>query len=211
MGKKILIILSIFLLVSGIPYAYELTEVLSGPDRFKDNGDGTVTDALTGLMWTKDAQLGKDIPSWEKARSYVGSMNAGKNENYGYTDWRIPDLKEIEKFTAGTEEYGPASPTGEPFVNVKANRTSYFCWNKQARRYGTGMVWDVFKWSGRLRSRSGDIENTFIWPVRGGTEPPETFILAESNEKEEKKAVPEAEKTKDESKKGLCFISISTF
>lgn len=211
MGKKILILLLMLLFVNGISYAYEMSEVETGPDRFKDNGDGTVTDTITGLMWTKDAQLGGEIPAWEKARGYVGAMNAGKNENYGHTDWRIPDLKEIEKFTEGTEEYGPASPTGDPFVNVKANQTSYFCWNKEARKYGTGMVWDVFKWSGRLRSRSGEIENTFIWPVRGGSGAAETFILKEEKSLPKAKAAESAKKAEGESKKGLCFITISAF
>jgi hypothetical protein len=181
LGKRILSLFFILFLVYGILYAYEVTEVLTGPDRFKDNGDGTVTDTLTGLMWTKDAQLGGETSTWENASRYVGNMNAGREKNYGHTDWRLPDLTELEGFTGGTKEYGPASPTGEPFVNVKANETSYFCWNKEAKKFGTGMVWDVFKWGGRLRSRSGEIENTFIWPVRGGSGTADTFILPSSD------------------------------
>ena len=54
--------------------------------RFTDNSDGTVTDNLTGLIWTKDANLPGTTTTWQQALDYVAGMNAGTNSNFGYTD-----------------------------------------------------------------------------------------------------------------------------
>ncbi|KJU86361.1 secreted protein containing DUF1566, partial [Candidatus Magnetobacterium bavaricum] len=37
----------------------------------------TVTDNLTGLVWTKDANLPAATKTWQQALDYVTSMNAG--------------------------------------------------------------------------------------------------------------------------------------
>ncbi|WFB34542.1 DUF1566 domain-containing protein [Kiritimatiellota bacterium B12222] len=55
---------------------------------FKDQGDGTVSDLNTGLMW-------QQVPSpegfsWEEAIAYCNQLKLG-----GYDDWRIPTLKEL--------------------------------------------------------------------------------------------------------------------
>ena len=57
-------------------------------DRFVYNGDGTVTDAKTGLMW---AAKDNGIPiNWPDALSYCQNYSGG-----GYTDWRMPTLAEL--------------------------------------------------------------------------------------------------------------------
>ena len=57
--------------------------------RFKDNGDGTITDRHLGVMWAK-TDNGKDI-DWEQARKYAKSKF--KYTNYG--NWRLPTLEEL--------------------------------------------------------------------------------------------------------------------
>lgn len=54
---------------------------------YTDNGDGTVTDNVTGLMWQQD--MGAKI-SYADAVALVKTMNLG-----GHTDWRIPTIKEL--------------------------------------------------------------------------------------------------------------------
>lgn len=54
---------------------------------YKDNGDGTVTDNVTGLMWQKDMA---EKMSYSEAVSYANSSKLG-----GYDDWRIPNIKEL--------------------------------------------------------------------------------------------------------------------
>lgn len=63
-----------------------------GVNDYTDNGDGTVTDASTGLMWAQ-ADNGEAI-SWEAALAHAQTANA---ESYlGYNDWRLPNIKELQ-------------------------------------------------------------------------------------------------------------------
>lgn len=63
-----------------------------GENDFTDNGDGTVTDNATGLMWSSD-DSGQGM-NWEEALAWVQQKNA---EDYlGYSDWRLPDAKELQ-------------------------------------------------------------------------------------------------------------------
>ena len=58
---------------------------------FVDNGDGTVTDRATGLMWQKD---GSPKPlTLKRATYYVGSLN--DKRFMGYSDWRMPTVEEL--------------------------------------------------------------------------------------------------------------------
>ncbi|QEN08971.1 DUF1566 domain-containing protein [Oceanispirochaeta crateris] len=54
---------------------------------YTDNGDGTVTDDNTGLMWQQTPP--KDKMTYDEAMEYVEKLELG-----GYTDWRLPTIKE---------------------------------------------------------------------------------------------------------------------
>jgi len=54
---------------------------------YVDNGDGTVTDLVTGLMWTQD-YYGKMTAA--EAAASAASIQAAR-----YTDWRLPTIKEL--------------------------------------------------------------------------------------------------------------------
>jgi len=58
------------------------------PMRFKDNGDGTVTDLVTGLMWQKTPDF--KHRTWDEAKAYVESLTLA-----GHSDWRMPSIKEL--------------------------------------------------------------------------------------------------------------------
>lgn len=60
-----------------------------GENDFVDNGDGTVTDRATGLMWMKN-DSGRPV-NWEKALEYAENL-----EYAGYNDWRLPNVKELQ-------------------------------------------------------------------------------------------------------------------
>jgi hypothetical protein len=72
--------------------------------RFTDNGDGTITDNLTSLMWLKNANCaGALATSQQNAMLAVGQLNAtGKMNGFDcgdaalHKDWRLPNIKEIE-------------------------------------------------------------------------------------------------------------------
>jgi Protein of unknown function (DUF1566) len=59
-----------------------------GINNFVDNGDGTISDLATGLMWMQDDY---GTMNWEDA------LNSCENLNYAdYDDWRLPDTKELQ-------------------------------------------------------------------------------------------------------------------
>jgi hypothetical protein len=67
-----------------------------GVNAFTDNGDGTITDSATGLMWAQD-DSGADVPeglNWEEALAYVAELNAAGH--LGFSDWRLPNAKELQ-------------------------------------------------------------------------------------------------------------------
>lgn len=64
---------------------------------YTDNGDGTVTDNVTGLMWSKSPDLNGD-----GIINYDDKISLEESEQFikefalaGYTDWRIPTIKEL--------------------------------------------------------------------------------------------------------------------
>lgn len=70
-----------------------------GVNNFVDNGNGTITDNATELMW--DAVGSTDGMNWETALAYAQAMNA---QNYlGYSDWRLPDVKELQSIVDYTK------------------------------------------------------------------------------------------------------------
>ena len=63
-----------------------------GVNAFVNNGDGTITDQATLLMWAQ-ADSGSGL-NWEEALAWTAQKNA---ENYlGYNDWRLPNAKELQ-------------------------------------------------------------------------------------------------------------------
>jgi hypothetical protein len=59
------------------------------PVRFADNGDGTITDNLTGLIWQKCPSSA--LMTWEEALLYASALSLGSKD-----DWRLPNVKEIQ-------------------------------------------------------------------------------------------------------------------
>ncbi len=64
---------------------------------YQDNGDGTVTDLVTGLMWSKSPDMDGDGDiDYADKMSYDESVAAADTFSLaGYTDWRLPSIKEM--------------------------------------------------------------------------------------------------------------------
>ncbi len=60
-----------------------------GINNFVDNGDGTISDLATGLMW-QQADDGT-MRDWENALSYAENLTLAN-----YSDWRLPNAKELQ-------------------------------------------------------------------------------------------------------------------
>jgi hypothetical protein len=144
--------------------------------RFIDYGDGTITDNLTGLMWTKDADLPGDDKTWQQALDYVKGMNIGAYPNLGFTDWRLPSRKELFSLTDHSQ-YDPALPSGYPFTNVRA-----YYWSSTSYAIYPVFAWIVYTWEGIVHygGYKSDGRNYYVWPVRGGIVDGPTVITISS-------------------------------
>ena len=83
------------------------------PPSYKDNGDGTISDMVTGLMWTKDP--GAKV-TWAQAVENASDHRAG-----GYDDWRLPTIKELYSLIDfNGVDPGPRSAGGDlrPFIDT---------------------------------------------------------------------------------------------
>ncbi len=83
-----------------------------GTNDFHNNGDGTVTDRATGLMW-QQADSGKGM-NWEQALAYAAGCRLA-----GHSDWRLPNAKELQSIVDYTR--APAvtqSPAIAPLFQV---------------------------------------------------------------------------------------------
>jgi uncharacterized protein DUF1566/type IX secretion system substrate protein len=67
-------------------YGQDATYTGSQPS-YTDNGDGTIIDNVTGLMWEQD--MGNTI-TYDEAFIKAGTSSLG-----GYSDWRVPTIKEL--------------------------------------------------------------------------------------------------------------------
>jgi len=132
--------------------------------RFTDNGDGTMTDNLTDLMWTKDGYLPGGPLTWFQALGYVAGMDAGTYANFGYTDWRLPNVNELESLVNSNQAGNSAWLMTQGFTNVK---TLYYWSSTSYAYYATGMAWIVGMWTGPVYAGS-KYQGGYVWPVRSG-------------------------------------------
>jgi hypothetical protein len=103
-----------------------------GINSFSDNGDGTITDDATGLMWAQD-DSGEGL-NWEEALAFVEEQNAA---NYlGYSDWRLPNAKELQSIVDYNRSPDTTSSAAiDPLFNAtaitnEADETDYpFYWS----------------------------------------------------------------------------------
>jgi hypothetical protein len=130
--------------------------------RFTDNGNGTVTDGLTGLVWLKNANC-FSTQTWTAALS---SANTLANGACGLTDgstagqWRLPNRKELRSL-ADYSKYSPALPTGHPFSNVQSG--GY--WSGTTYAFSTSYAWGVYMVDGVV-AYDDKTYAYYVWPVR---------------------------------------------
>ena len=80
-----------------------------GKNDFRDNGDGTISDLATDLMWMQNDNGTALL--WEKALNYAENA-----EFAGYNDWRLPSVKELQSIVDYTRS--PASSNSAAIAPV---------------------------------------------------------------------------------------------
>ena len=117
---------------------------------YSDNGDGTVTDGNTGLIWQQ--QDDGTERNWNVANSYCNALSLG-----GQSDWRLPTDKElmsIAHFGTNTSIYSTF------FLNTQS---SYY-WTLTTWVNNTTFVWNVDNGYVDINSKTG---SNYVRCVRG--------------------------------------------
>lgn len=133
--------------------------------KFQDNGDGTVTDQMTGLMW-QDGELRPE--KWQQALAYCNQLDLG-----GYRDWRLPTIKELSTLV-NESRINPAIDT----TFFPGTRSASY-WSSTTFAEHPGFAWYVrfdngLEYNGGYKGR-----RYFVRAVRGGriavTPPPQSI------------------------------------
>jgi len=146
--------------------------------RFIDNADGTVTDALTDLVWLKNANCTDTVGGvnktsgtlkWSQALTWSNALATGKcglTDGSAAGDWRLPNLRELHSLV-DLSQAGPALPAGHPFLQMWS--TNY--WSSSSLALATGQAWSLNLGFGDL-GRRGKASRQFVWPVRDASSQP---------------------------------------
>jgi hypothetical protein len=127
--------------------------------RFTLDGTGNcVTDNLTGLMWARNANLPAGIRTWQQALDYAGSLNL-----CGFSDWRLPNRKELRSLIDYSLANIAASLNTLGFSNVQA---SYY-WSSSSYAGSPDLAWFVVMDNG-IVGASSKANSAYVWPVRAG-------------------------------------------
>ena len=133
-----------------------VTDIITGKTgpRFVDNGNDTVTDRLTSLMWSKTPK--QFAVEYDEAVEYCRNL---KIQNLG--GWRLPTITEFKQLT-DRKRQNPALPAGHPFVNIP---THVGYWSKSRHKFGPTYVYQMNLWYGKA-SHQKKTEPSLVWPVR---------------------------------------------
>ncbi|MBF0178303.1 MAG: DUF1566 domain-containing protein [Magnetococcales bacterium] len=132
--------------------------------RFTDNGNGTVTDNLTGLIWLKNANC-FDTQTWANALTSANTLASGAcglTDSSKAGDWRLPNKVEL-KSLVDRSQISPALPSGHPFSGVQSN----YYWSSSSYATSGSVAWYVYLDDGFVNV-STKSATTYVWPVRGG-------------------------------------------
>ena len=157
-------------------------EVQSGAlRRYVDNGDGTITDATTGLMWEKlsdDTGIhDKDnVYTWTNAFAYkIAILNQEKFA--GHDDWRVPNVTELQSIVS----YGAVGPAVDAAFNTGCAQwctvlncsctlgaTTFSFWSSTAFQPAPSNVMSVSFYTGVVDRNTAATQPFHVRAVRGG-------------------------------------------
>jgi hypothetical protein len=136
--------------------------------RFTDNGNGTVSDNLTGLYWLKNADC-FGSQSWADALSSANGLASGAcllSDGSTAGQWRLPSVNELESLI-DADTGTPALPATHPFSGVQ----SLNYWSSSTFAGNVSSAWNVHMGSGQMDYHvKSDLLH--IWPVRDATSAP---------------------------------------
>ena len=122
-------------------------------NHFTDNGNGTITDNVTNLVWQKIHST--DSLNWEQSLTYADTATIG-----GYTDWRLPNIKELQSIN--DENLINPSVNSSFFSNVGVNKF----WSSTSLPNQTAKAWYLSTQFGITTYDAKTVKH-YIYCVRG--------------------------------------------
>jgi hypothetical protein len=135
--------------------------------RFTDNGDQTITDNLTALMWTKDGNAPGTactpgaVKTWQGALDYAACLNT--NNYLGHNDWRLPNVNELESLVHSGQSNIATWLNTQGFSNVQAD----WYWSSTTHVPSAVGTWIVDMGTGYVGANVKG-NSDYVWPVRAG-------------------------------------------
>ena len=120
-----------------------------------DNGNGTVTDEATGLIWQQET-IPNNTMSWRQALSYCERLNLG-----GHTDWRLPTIKELISLV----DYRRHNPAIDTAYFPTAVVSSLY-WSSTTYASDTLLAWGVYFYNGHDYMNYKNV-SLYVRAVRG--------------------------------------------
>jgi hypothetical protein len=123
-----------------------------------------ITDTLTGLMWTKNANLPGGERTWNQAID-----DANERVLCGHGDWRLPDINELESLVHTGEMSPPAWLLTQGFTNVQ---TGGCYWSSTTAARTAGNAWLIGTDMGDVDYTNKSTNACYVWPARGDSTSP---------------------------------------
>jgi hypothetical protein len=141
---------------------YDRTSLPCSSAGFTDNGNGTVTDNLTGLIWLKNANC-YGLATHSQALTFCNTLfdlYCGLSDGSRQGDWRLPNINELRSlFDHGLAGYLPA---GHPFTGVMYS----IYWSSTTLATEHREAWAVLLNIGYVGGGGKEVNSVYVWPVR---------------------------------------------
>jgi len=99
-------------------------------NEYKDNGDGTITDHATGLIWQKSGSENEMF--YNKAKKYIKELN--KEQYAGYSDWRLPTIEELKSL------FEPEK-SDDLYIDPIFDSKQWCCWSADTKSVWSRVAW----------------------------------------------------------------------
>jgi len=153
------------------------TGTLSSGGRWCDNGNQTITDMTTCLVWLKKSNWGgqkqwrnsatSGETQWDDAHTRASELHDGTimqglavlRDGSVEGDWRLPTKTELDGITEGDEPVLASTP--RLFVGVQSD----YYWSSSSYNSTSGSAWSIGMWNGVVYDE-WKIYSYYVWPVR---------------------------------------------